>query len=140
MELEANRVAGDNAFMIFLPVGPTCASYHISHGGPFADGEYHALDYIDGKFAWKNETRVNGRIPNGTWIKISVDVSIRGKKVTIEATLDGKRIIKWDGDTDRIAASPGWHVADKKRLGFGVQRSRVAFRNVEFSGSGKVVK
>ena len=126
--------------MIFFPVGSSAASYHISHGGPFADGEYHCLDHIDGQSSSKNETRSNGRIPNGQWIKVSLDVSIRRDKATIEATLGGKQIIKWEGDVSRIAPSPGWHVANRKQFGLGVQRSRVAFRNLEITGTAKPVR
>tara|TARA_R110002072_G_scaffold287242_1_gene452644 strand:- start:113684 stop:115258 length:1575 start_codon:yes stop_codon:yes gene_type:complete len=140
LELEINRLSGDNALMIFFPVGSSAASYHISHGGPFADGEYHCLDHIDGQSSSKNETRSNGRIPNGQWIKVSLDVSIRRDKATIEATLGGKQIIKWEGDVSRIAPSPGWHVANRKQFGLGVQRSRVAFRNLEITGTAKPVR
>jgi hypothetical protein len=140
IELEVNRTNGNEAFMMQIPVGSTAVRLEVSHGGAFSGGRYHGMGLVDGQPASTNKTRVEGEITNGQWQKMKIDVTIQRKKASIETSIAGKTIVNWEGDVDKLSASQGWPATDSKRVGLVVLRSRVSFRNVTITGSGKLMK
>lgn len=106
----AERVTGESTFGFGLSRGTSQWTVLFDTG---AAGYQTGLDALDGKAAWENETSVKGRlVPSGK--AMTYDLRVRRTGVTV--LLDGKSIIEWQGDYNRLTVNQRWNVPDKKAL------------------------
>ena len=96
------------------------------------------LDKVDGRNAYNNVTTVSG-----TFLKTdepsTVVCSVRRDKVTV--TVDGKEIISWKADYNRISIDPRWQVPSTDTLSIGCYLALFRVDKIQLkpvSGTGQV--
>jgi hypothetical protein len=130
------RRSGTDGIIIVLAGGGTQFAFNID--GFSGQGGATFLDNFDGGLPLeKNPTLLRGiQIPTGR--SATLICSVRKKGVSL--TLNGKKLISWEGDYKRLSVSPQWSVPDKKALGIGgfdtgIQISKIVLTPV--TGQGK---
>jgi hypothetical protein len=139
LTIEAKREEGHDALAIGLACGDANFALWID-GFPNRKG-LSGLDLLDGKLIEQNPESVPGlHIENGK--RVVIDISVRKRGVTL--SLNGRTVLGWRGDYQRLSPSPVWRPRDPRiPLFLGVDSSRVSFDKVALtpvSGQGKRVR
>jgi len=117
LELRLTRTAGRDAASVHLPVGSSSCVLLLHGWG----GETSGLDLLAGKRANANPTTArHPRLKNGRACTLKVRVIIRGDRADIQADLDGRKLIRWQGT--QASLSKRTKLPDDRCLGLGVAR------------------
>lgn len=102
LDVEFTRRSGDRYVFIGFPIGLSGCHLILSNGG----GVTHGLNYLDGQNTWKHPASAAvfrpGKLQNGHRYKLHIEVAAEGDRAAIVATLDGQRIIGWQGKTNQL--------------------------------------
>ena len=114
---------------VILPVG---AHHTLLVMGGFAGGDLYCLDLVDGQFGDFNGTarRVAQLVPEHLYT-LSVEVREQGEHATIQASLDGKPLIRWQGKEESLSLRGVNDVPQQRRLGLFAQASFVTFQSAK---------
>lgn len=114
LELEFTRIAGSGAIFITLPTFKDGVSLVL--GG--WDQTIHGLHYVDNKAANQNEATVKpGLLINGKKYHVLINMKYSANNhIDLRIQLDGKQIISWKGNANRLRASS--HMPEPNRIGF----------------------
>ena len=108
----AERVRGIEILILGLVVGGKQATVVLDGWG----GGVSGLEKIDGKVSQGNETTHRGwRFVNGKPTTIVCKV----RKSGVAVTCDGRQIIDWRGEADRLSIVGGWKVPDEGQFFLG---------------------
>lgn len=108
----AERVRGTEILILGLVVGGRQATVVLDGWG----GGVSGLERIDGKVSQDNETTHRGwRFANGKPTTIVCKV----RKSGVAVTCDGRQIVDWRGEAERLSVVGGWKVPDEKQLFLG---------------------
>jgi len=130
------RRSGSDAIVIGLAGGGSQFSFNLDAFS--GQGGVAFLDKIEGEVPLeKNPTVVRGiQVPAGR--PATLICSVRKKVVSL--TLNGKKLMSWEGDCKRLSLPPQWSIPDKKALMIGgfdtaIQISKILLTPV--TGQGK---
>lgn len=129
VDIEFTRNSGSDVVALILPVGTTAVSLELSSWG----GEAHGLARVDEQTSRspQNPTSVRpGKLENGKRYRLFVRVSSDGDNGTIEAKLDGKQLITWNGPTARLKPHVVFNLPKQTSLGLTAHNSDVTFHKV----------
>lgn len=132
ISMELNRAAGTEAIFVWLPVGDRDVRLQA--------GDFHGLDAITGLAIAQGPTNRPGKFENGKWHRLVANVSVKGADCRIKASLDGNSIVDWSGKVADLSGGTDWAPSNKSQLGIAALKGRLSFRDIQFSGSGKVVR
>ncbi|OAI41688.1 hypothetical protein AYO40_02525 [Planctomycetaceae bacterium SCGC AG-212-D15] len=126
LEIDAARtVATSEGFFVGLVTGGS----QVCVGFDGWDGTLTALHTVDGKFGNANETTRRGPFSRGTkQFTLTCTVSKRQNRVTVAC--DGRNIIDWQGDFNRLALQNIFLVPDPKKLFIGTNNSVMRFSRI----------
>jgi hypothetical protein len=133
-EFEAKfvRESGSETVAFILPTGRTAVRLTLSGYG----GKVHGLSMISGQDSIGNETAVRpGPLVNGREYAVRVRVLVKGDRVTFEADLDGKELIRWEGLQSALDLHIGSRLPGSCRMGLLVI-SPTVFRSVRLRALG----
>lgn len=111
LALLVERVEGRDALAINFPSGEHRGVVVLDStvGGLFADSPVSGLDRIDGRQYYQNETkRVGGLFPRRKVYAVLCEVRKEGVRVTV----DGKEILAWQGEPNRLSVGRQWQAKD----------------------------
>jgi hypothetical protein len=131
----AERKAGNNSLGIGLVRGTTPFALHID-GFPGIGGKT-GLDTLDGMVLEKNPASVNGLFFKDN-VASTLVVSVRRGGVTL--TMDGKVILNWQGNYNRLSQSPVYKAKDSRMMLVGAYESKYHITRmtlVPITGQGK---
>jgi len=114
------RVSGNESFMLILPLKSTQFECHWGYTGDKA-----LLSKIG-----RRGVDAPCRIENGREYEIGIKVLQEEGKTTINATLDGKPLLAWDGPESQVSSSAEWGLPEKTCIGLGAFNCVVTFRSV----------
>lgn len=135
LKIVAERKAGDSALLIGLTMGPRQFMATLDAAG----GRASHLENLDGA-GMGNASTWNGRLFTDEKPK-TILCSIRKGHVTI--TVEGKVIIDWKGDPNRLSMNPGWSVQSPKALLLGGWETRYLITTMTLtpvSGQGRLLR
>jgi hypothetical protein len=134
----AERKTGNNSLGIGLVRGTISFAVHID-GFPGIGGKT-GLDSLDGMVLEKNPASVNGLfLKDGT--PFTIVVAVRRGGVTL--SVDGKTILNWQGNYNRLSQSPVYKARDGRMLLVGAYESRYQITRITLlpiSGPGKKLR
>jgi len=134
------RESGNDKVGFILPTGRTAVRLTFSD----SKGTAHGLSRINKKLTKDNEAAVRpGTLVNGKEYAVTATVRVKGNQVSIEAALDDKTLIRWQGPQSALDLYPTDRLPDPRCMGLvawlpTVFRS-VKIRTVTPPGSGKTV-
>lgn len=139
------RQSGDGRVGFILPTGRTAVLLTLSYRGA------HGLSRINEKGPNENKAAVRpGKLVNGKEYAVDATVRVQGNQVSIEASLDGKTPIRWQGPQSALDLNPANRLPDPRCMGLAASGPTV-FRSVKIrtveddtpapkpSGSGRTV-
>ncbi len=132
LNCEFTRRAGADAVLVVFPVGSSSCSVLLSAWG----GICHGLQMVDGRDV-KDQREITGAVlrpgnlTNGQRYKLQIDVSQNADQATIVATLDGDRIIAWQGGVSRLSCSPNIIIPCQQAVGIGIFNSPSEIHKLE---------
>ncbi len=132
ISMELNRAAGTEAIFVWLPVGDRDVRLQA--------GDFHGLEAVSGQAIAQSPTRSPGKFENGRWHRLVANVTVKGADCKIRVTLDGNSIVNWNGKVADLSGGTDWAPSNKSQLGIAALKGRLSFRDIQFSGSGKVVR
>jgi hypothetical protein len=108
----AERERGANGLVAGLVVD----GHQMAAGIDGWDGQFSGLEYIDGKGAKENETGRPGTfLANGRQHTLIYTV----RRNSVNVGVDGKNILSWKGEPERLSMPIDWRVPDNTRLTLG---------------------
>lgn len=132
LHCEFTRQGGADAVLVVFPVGSSSCSLLLSAWG----GICHGLQMVDGRDV-KNQAAATGAVlrpgnlANGQRYKLQIDVSQNADRATIAATLDGQRIIGWQGGVSQLSCSPNIIIPCQQAVGIGIFNSPSEIHKLE---------
>jgi len=121
------RKSGDEKIGFILPTGRTAVQITFSH----AKGTAHGLSRINEKSASDNGAAVRpGKLVNNKAYAVAATVRIQGDRVSIEASLDGKTLIRWQGPQSALDLHPANRLPDPHCMGL-IAACPTVFRSVK---------
>lgn len=134
LEIEAERLKGTDALIVVLPIGRNQPSVVLDGGA----GTVGGIERVDGNNYQRNETTYRTRVfPDAGAATVLCKVRTNG----IVVTVDGKKeLIRWSGNPDRLAFSPGWELPNKRAVGIASFRTSYRVTKVSLTpvtGEGK---
>ncbi len=132
LHCEFTRRAGADAVLVVFPVGSSSCGLLLSAWG----GLCHGLQMVDGRDV-KNQAASTGAVlrpgnlTNGQRYKLQIDVSQNADRATIAATLDGQRIIAWQGGVSQLSCSPNIIIPCQPAVGIGIFNSPSEIHKLE---------
>lgn len=76
-----------------------------------------------------------GPVVSGRDYCLDVKVEIRGNQASIDAGLDGKCLIQWQGPSSSLRVTPGWSLPETKFLKLHAWNAAVLFRSVRLKAA-----
>lgn len=132
------RVAGTDAIVIGLVAGGS--QFEMVLDGHSGKGGRSGLELVDGKFIDQHSDVVTGLQVEANQT-VTVVCSIR--KSGIGVTLDGKRLINWQGNFSRLSMGSLYKVTNPKALFIGAYNIRLQVNKIlltSISGQGKKLR
>ena len=132
LHCELTRRAGADAVIVVFPVGSSSCSVILSAWG----GICHGLQMVDGRDV-KDQKEITGAVlrpgnlTNGQRYKLQIDVSQDADQATIAVTLDGNRIIAWQGGVSRLSVSANIVIPCQQAVGIGIFNSPTEIHKLE---------
>lgn len=128
LEIDFTRIAvgGSNSVNVIFPVGQRTCGLVLAGWG----GQVHGLQMVDGREPTdeRNPASVRpGTLVNGQRYSVRIAVRTDGEDVFIEATLDGKLLLKWAGKKASLSIQDHWKSGDGKRPAVGMNGCKVEF-------------
>jgi len=139
-EFEFDFTAPQGQVVAWLPVGQRGCQLWIGEG---QRNPISGLAYVMGTPADRNPTRT--LMPKLDWTKrhtVHARVEQSGELATIEATFDGKPLLRWRGPHEQLAGDMRNGLRDPKQLGLGATNAPIVFHTAKvklLEGSGKLV-
>ncbi len=99
IEIDAERLKGNEAFAVVLPIGRNQPSVIFDGRGRTVSG----LNRLDGKDEGENESAFRGRVFSDSGI---VKIVCQVRRSHIKVVADGKTIVDWKGDMRRLSLFP----------------------------------
>jgi formylglycine-generating enzyme required for sulfatase activity len=136
------RIGGQNGPIINLPVGSKNVQFAIDSGNT----QSTALEFVDGHSVDdpKNPTSLKGiRIVDNKTYTLEAQVLTKDDTATLRIDLDGKRILDWTGQSDRLSISKDWSLGDDTRPGLHPWGLDMRFEAVQLrmlSGDAKLLR
>ena len=128
LKVQFSRVAGNNDVNTILPVGNTSVMVMLSGN----NGQASGLSSVNGKYCHENETRTPGQLANNTTHNLYVKVTTKDSMANISATLDGKKLVEWEGPQSALSNSRYWSLPSNRILGLGTDSgSTTIFSSVQ---------
>lgn len=128
LKVQFVRIEGSNDVNTILPVGNTSVVVMLSSNNGSASG----LTAINGKLCDSNDTRTSGSLTNDTAHNLHVKVTTKDDQAEISATLDGKKLLEWEGPQSALSSTSGWRLPNQKILGVGTDSgSTTIFNSVQ---------
>jgi hypothetical protein len=116
--VEFSRESGDNPCVVQFPVGKH--SVGIVVGAFPSRGGIGGMGNIDGKDMNDNPATFRpSLLTNGHHFQMTITVHLVEEDATIEAFLDNRRIIRWQGKATSLSPMSDWSVPDPKKAAFG---------------------
>ncbi|HEX3997032.1 MAG TPA: hypothetical protein VHX65_00605 [Pirellulales bacterium] len=132
LEIEFTRITGSGDIAAVLVVGSHPCVLALSAYG----GETSGLMTINGHDARDpaNPTSIKpGSLDNGHRYRLTIHVRVDGgDKGSVEALLDGKPYLHWEGDPAVLDNHWAWKLPDSKHLGIGADNNVATFHSVQF--------
>ncbi len=114
-EVRYARVSGDGSMVVMLPVGSHLVGLFVSA----LRGQSHDLGKVRGGGPYDKIAVYPGAIENNKPHTVSAKVLVRGDQASIETTLDGAPLIKWQGPSADLSPWPDWTLPDSSAIGLG---------------------
>ena len=132
LNCEFTRRAGADVANIVIPVGSTSCCVVMSAWG----GGNHGLYLVDGRDAKDQAPSTGavfrpGKLVNGQRYKLQIEVSQNADRATIAATLDGQRIIAWQGGISQLSCAPNVVIPCPQAVGIGISNSPADIHKLE---------
>ncbi len=124
LNCEFTRRAGADAVVVAIPVGSSSCGVVLSAWG----GICHGLQKVDERDVKDQVVAAGsvvrpGKLVNGQRYKLQIEVSQNADRATIAATLDGQRIIAWQGGISQLSCSPNFALPCPQAVGVGIFNS-----------------
>ena len=120
------RHDGDDGIGLTLPAGAGAVSVLLSDNA----SAYHGMGTINGKAPDANETTIKpGKLLNGERYLLGVLVVTQDKNVEVTVSLNGRKMMRYKGPQEALAADRGWAPRNSKYLAIGTRRSTVTFES-----------
>ncbi|MBL7139648.1 MAG: hypothetical protein ISS74_01930 [Planctomycetes bacterium] len=138
--VDLERVAGESTLHIWLPVGSRAATLCANHGYT----EYGGLADIDGKHVEhpQNPTRRPEYVFEvGKRARLEVEVRVSGEAAAVQARINGKPFVQWQGRQDSLTTDAGRKTCDGFR--FITRQSTIAVHSIRLnvlSGEARVLQ
>ena len=129
LEIEFTRLSGTECFGVFLPVASSNVILVIAG----RNNKVHALGDVDGKIIDNpgNPTKIVAPLlANDKKHKLFVSVKTK-EQSSIDASLDGQKLIKWSGKASSLAANPDWKWENASQVGAGSFTSPIRLDSVK---------
>jgi len=125
VKAEFLRKQGEQGPVLILPAGKRRILLVIS---AMTQEKISGLYQIDGKIPQENGTAVKTLLDDGKLYVVDATVTVSGTKIAIEATLDGKPLIKWSGEEGSLEIPAIWALPRSDLVGVGASDSDIVFK------------
>jgi serine/threonine protein kinase len=126
LRAEFTRTTTDKCVNIMIPVGQRACQLTLAGG----EQKVHGLGMIDGHGACAPENPAvfrPGSLVKERRYRVLISVRIKNDEATVDASLDGKPLIAWEGKQSSLSIAPVWQLPYQKRAGLGANDATVTF-------------
>lgn len=127
--IEFTRNSGEQSIGVILPVGSRQCLLNLS----LFQGEAHGIGLIEGKLARNNQTTLKpGTLKNNHPYRLIIEVNLNQNKGSIATELDGRPLLKWQGNPASLSLHEVWKLPQTDRIGI-YTNADVTFHSLLFT-------